>query len=410
MRIDILASTKINHKLPADEALILSGMAAGVCYLPDSIDQLLKEPVEKTTKRYKQTLNSMHHSVFGHPTYSLVLSDIPKILAMVLNNEKAYNASEKSARYTKMTASNIERPFYEKWLDIFKKQISTKFQWLDDKKIAKIAQENARYLLSIFTPSTTMVYTTSLQQLNYLVAEMEVYRHQIKPRNPFEIKLGQIFANFSDLMKSSLGLIVDDLNPNKKGWQLSLFANRARLEEFGENYSVNYLGSFAQLAQAQRHRTLSYEISIPSEFSFYTPEIILHDEELSSEWQQDMRALGEFYPQGMMVEINERGTAENFKRKCQERLCGATQLEIARQTHQTLLRYLEATKVSDKEALFNDLLPYPDDRDLQTLFTKDAIHQELLVCKNKARCQFLPNWHCDHPCSFGSNNFIQREI
>ena len=37
----------------------------------------------------------------------------------------------------------------------------------------------------------------------------------------------------------------------------------------------------------------------------------------------------------MLVQVNERGTIENFVLKCTERLCGAAQLEIMEQTQRT---------------------------------------------------------------------------
>lgn len=46
------------------------------------------------------TLNNGHHSVYDHINLSFNLQNIPKILAMVLNNEHQYTTSEKSVRYT----------------------------------------------------------------------------------------------------------------------------------------------------------------------------------------------------------------------------------------------------------------------------------------------------------------------
>ena len=102
MKIKVIASTKVGYEMPKEEALNFSGKSAGICYLPDTLETLFNEPEEKTTKRANMTLKSGHHSVFNHPTYNLSLEGIPKILAMILNNEKMYNTSEKSDRYTKM--------------------------------------------------------------------------------------------------------------------------------------------------------------------------------------------------------------------------------------------------------------------------------------------------------------------
>ena len=87
MKIDVFASTKVEYELPKEEAVLLSGKAAGICYMPDDIEVLLNEPEEKTIKRANNTLKMGHHSVFDHVNYNLILSGIPKILAMILNNE-----------------------------------------------------------------------------------------------------------------------------------------------------------------------------------------------------------------------------------------------------------------------------------------------------------------------------------
>ena len=136
------------------------------------ITQKIKYTVQR---RVKGNIESGHHSVFGHPTYNLILEGIPKILAMILNNEKIYNTSEKSARYTKMEPSEQEKVLYEKWIEIYKKQISENSPQIDEKRVEKLAQENARYLISVFTPATTMGYTVSFGQLNYILHWFEDY-------------------------------------------------------------------------------------------------------------------------------------------------------------------------------------------------------------------------------------------
>ena len=48
---------------------------------------------------------------------------------------------------------------------------------------------------------------------------------------------------------------------SKENYSSTEIKRKDRKEEFGENYCTTYLASFAQLAQAQRHRTLIYEMS-----------------------------------------------------------------------------------------------------------------------------------------------------
>jgi len=381
MEIKVIASTKVGYVMPKDEAVDFSGKSAGICYLPDTVETLFAEAPEKTQRRADGNIKSGHHSVFGHPTYNLCLEGIPKILAMILNNEKIYNTSEKSARYTHMEPSPQEKELYEKWIEIFKEQILTQYPKFEDKRALKLAQENARYLISVFTPATVMEYTVNFGQLNYIINWAKDYIKNAE-ENTFSIKLKETFKEFLAAMPD---LEIEGLDSRNKNRNFSLFAKRKnRNEEFGENYSVTYLASFAQLAQAQRHRTLSYEMTLLDEPKYYVPPIIAGTN-LEQEWLKDISSLKEFFPQGMLVQVNERGTIENFVLKCMERLCGFSQLEIMQETKNIMNKYLEATK--DKPELYQYLLPY----------------------SRGARCTF-PGWKCDSPCVFGGYGAMIRNI
>lgn len=381
MKIEIIASTKVGYSMSKEEALDFSGKSAGICYLPDTVETLFAESPEKTQRRVNGNIKSGHHSVFGHPTYNLCFEGIPKILAMVLNNEKIYNTSEKSARYTHMTPSVQENTLYEKWIHIFEDVISSKYTEFDSKRILKLAQENARYLISVFTPATVMEYTVNFGQLNYIINWAKDYINNADD-SAFSLKLKDVFKEFLDAMPD---LEVDGLDSRIKNRSFSLFSTRPnRYEEFGENYCTSYLASFAQLAQAQRHRTLSYEMSLLDTPEYYIPPII-RGTDLENSWLEDISSLSQYFPQGMLVKVNERGTIENFVLKCTERLCGSAQLEIMEQTSEIMNKYLAATV--DKPELHNYLLPY----------------------SKGARCTF-PGWKCNSPCIFGGKNAMNRLI
>lgn len=380
MKINIIASTKVGYELPKEEAVNFSGKSAGICYLPDTLDVLFNEPIEKTEKRASMNIQSGHHSVFGHATYNLSLEGIPKILAMILNNEKVYNTSEKSARYTVMQTSDEEQELYDKWIEIYKKRITEEYPNFDEKRVKKLAQENARYLISVFTPATVMEYSTNFCQLNYIINFAKDYIDN-EPDTKFSVKLKEVFKEFIAALPD---LEVEGLNARFKNRKFSFFATRERKEEFGENYCTNYKATFAELAQAQRHRTLAYEMSFSDKTEFFVPDII-KGTEYEEEWLKDITSLEENFPQGMLININERGTIENFVLKCQERLCGAAQLEIAKQTKETMNRYIEAVK--DNEDLYNYLLPY----------------------SKGARCTF-PGFKCTAPCIFGPKLAMERKI
>lgn len=381
MEVKILASTKVGNNMSKEEAIKFSGTSAGICYMPDTIETLLNEPEEKSIKRAQNTIQRGHHSVFDHISYNLCLIEIPKILAMILNNEGIYTTSEKSARYTKMMPSKQEEELYLKWIEIFKAKILSIYPTITEKQVQKLAMENARYLISIFTPATTMEYTVSFRQLNYIIQFFKNYINE-EEETEFSKQLKPYLKEFINQTKE---LAVEGLNANEKAREISLFAKREYAEEFGECYSTNYKGTFAELAQAQRHRTLRYKMQF-SECEFYTPEILREDKDLQSKWQKDITLLKDKFPQGMLININERGTAEDFILKCKERLCGCAQLEIMKQTKSTLDKYIEATKENNTN-----------------------VYNYLRQFEIGIRCKF-PKFKCTSPCIWGPNKALERKI
>lgn len=383
MKTRVVASTKVGYELPIEEAINLSGKMAGICYMPETIDTILSEPEEKTMKRANGNMKSNHHSVFGHAHYNFVFEEMPKIMAMVLNNEGIYCTSEKSARYTKMQPSEEEKVLYEKWIEIYKKRIHEVYPHIDGIQAQKLAQENARYLISVFTPATVMGHSISFQQFSYLLHFMEDFV-QKEEDSKFNTLLKPCFKEFVDLHQN---FKVEGINPDSKNRKLSLFSNEVRKEEWGENYCCSYFASFAQLAQAQRHRTLNYEIltaSLDAEVYFVPP--IIRDTDLQNEWLEDITSLSKYFPQGKRVFVTERGTVENFVLKCKERLCGCAQLETAMQTKEILERYLENTRETN-ERVYNYLMQYA----------------------TGARCTFF-DYKCAKPCIWGANNALDRMV
>ena len=401
MKIRVVGSTKPGYVLPVKDALLFAGHEAGICYMADDFDTLQAEPEIKTLRRVEGTVGSGHHSVSGHAQYNLVLEGLPKIVAMILNNEHDYETSEKSARYTKMDANpedildfevevprptGVEKAIYEKWIGKFTALIHAEYPQIDEKTADKLAKENARYFLSVFTPATTMGHTLSLRQMNYIVGFCDDFVSVNEfADDPFLKRLCPWLKKLCGLLKEIAD--VDGLRDNK-GRQFSLFAKRLRQEEFGENYCTNYYGSFAQLAQAQRHRTLIYEMMVPQLDScqFFVPPII-QDAATRAEYLADMDSLKANYPQGMLVHINERGTPENFILKCHERLCGAAQLEICHQTNATLQKYMSGVVRAGNS----------------------DVYKLLAAINGKTKCQ-LGYYRCDRPCPLGPQNCYTRKI
>ena len=174
IKIEILPNLylKEDGTFDLEKALQMSGKIAGLCYAKTSFHDILEEDKDKTLRRIENTLNNGHHSVYDHIWISFYIKNIPKILAMVLNNEKQYTTSEKSLRYTpiddSLDVSVEEKKAYYKWLEIMKDKIGTKYGEVFSKtKIKTLAQENARSFISVFMP-TQMVYSTTLRQINIL--------------------------------------------------------------------------------------------------------------------------------------------------------------------------------------------------------------------------------------------------
>ncbi|MBQ7327869.1 MAG: FAD-dependent thymidylate synthase [Clostridia bacterium] len=363
MDISVVASTSLGHQATKEELDKLGGLGAGVCYLPDTMEKLFAEADEKTQRRVALTKGSGHHSPYDHGSFTLQLRDIPKIIAMILNNEKMYTTNEKSARYTKMVLSEEEQALYNKWIEIYRQEITTQCQHtcparFTDKKIEKLAQENARYLTSVFTP-TTMLYTISYRQFNNIYAMLEKEIGLLSKNNDaFSARLrSELQAFLTEYQK--LPYYDPQLAGNKKNRTLSFFRREKQpiLKHFGEVYSLAYKGSFAQLAQAQRHRTLSYSVELLPEAEFYVPPIIRSNPALVEEWLADCKKVEANFPQGMIININEIGSINDFILKVQERNCADAQLEIDQQTT-AIKKEMYAALVAQESPLAENIEPY----------------------------------------------------
>ena len=412
MEIKVFAGTKLGYIPTKEELDKIGGLTAGVCYLPDTIDTLFMESEEKTKKREAMIKQSGHKSPFDHATINLEINNIPKIVAMILNNEQMYTTSEKSARYKRMELTDGEKQIYEKWLQEFEKVIKLYRDkekgsevWLTDTKIKKLAQENARYLTSVFTP-TSMVYSMSYRQLNIIYRKIEKEIDYLEGKgDTFSKRLRSELIDFNKQI-FKLGYIDDKLSQDDKNYVLKLFNRKSPVfkEQFGPCYTLVYNASFAQIAQAQRHRTIDYAIAMgdnsliqenlkrielgKEDFGllypymldmgydlFYVPPI-LKKYGLEMQWYKDCLKLAGDIPQGMMVPVIERGTYENFITKLKERNCSCAQLEIDNQTTMSKKKMYDNLKVSNPE-LAEELEPY----------------------MKGSRCTF-PDYECPSPCGF----------
>lgn len=364
--------------------------SANICYTKKTYDEILEEPIEKTKQRAEDNKVNLHHSVFGHDELSIYIEGIPKILAMLLNNEHEYNTSEKSARYTIMQPSETEQKLYDKWLEIITREIKRQYPnepYLTDKLVHKKAMENARYMISVFT-RTKMRYTTSYRQFNYLYDFMK----KMLAKETDNKLINEIKIYLPELIKAweSTGFTTGDIF-DYSNREFSLITDYNDYEEqYGRSYSMNYEATFAAIAEEQRHRTIDLNISLKEEPQFYTPRIIEYDQGLIDAWQEDIHSVSSLYPQGLLLNVNETGKYENFIMKLYLRLCTAAQLEINNLNKIMLEKYIYELKKANNP------------RDQKVL---DA----LLEVSKGARCTF-PGFTCPEQCHFKQGMTLKRKI
>ena len=415
LKVTLLPHTpflKEDGKFDLKKAMLYQGQIAGICYNEDGLLASFQEDEEKTEKRVNMTTYGEHQSVFEHVNVGLYLQNSPKFLNMILNNEHQYSTSERSLRYTEIkddgTLPKELIDLYNKWNNIFFVKIKDQYgHCKGDKAIKKLAQENSRYLMPV-TMSTEMVHTIPLAQLNRVVYYLMDYEE--KGINGVKDDLhSQMVPHIREFIHSLiLGLEVIDerLLSNYKHRSLSIFGNNIRLnhQEFGDVYSTSYKGSFAEYAQAHRHRTIYYQMERTLNKEYFIPPILDGDYLLMAEWQNDMETVASmgYIPQGEKIKISEKGTFENFLMKMKERLCSAAQLEVAMQTEKTRNTY--------RNSLYDSVMGYNEDTTHAETYWQNKERLELLDKYTKgARCTF-PDFDCPRDCKFSEGKTLKRKI
>lgn len=456
---------------------ILSGKAAGICYMPDDYTEKGIQDVEKALARAENNSKNGHHSVYEHGHISMIVKT-NKMMCMILNSLGVYTTSEKSARYTKMQPeTELELELYNKWKDKLQYLILSKYPNIDDstlnnrlcKKIGveklklvennkilvseenfslfgsdgklqdiaelldelkksvtlpsyKLAQENARYMISVFTP-TTMMYTVSFRQLHLvhdylyklevnLTENKEVFKDSFSTKllenvkglraeientvTEFRIQENKNqyirfleYQHKADLIGVTSRAYKDIVSTEEEREEM---LEKGKAEVIGDSYTLVYTGSLAMLAQAQRHRTIRYTMYMkePGHFGFYVPPIV-EDAGLEAEWLKDINSVAYCTPQGTMVRITEQGIFEDLVLKCKERLCGRAQLEIALSTKANLEKFTTINGLMKLSPMNIKLLesitvPFEDERGFKVV----------------PRCLFS-DFKCTEGCQWGAN-------
>ncbi len=340
MKIELKGSTN-NHRTKK-EFIKFAQDAARVCYSEKDWDEITKEP--PNPELIGRITKSGHHSPYEHIWLNFYIKGMPKAFVMVLNNERQYVTSEKSARYTQMKpVSDEQKEKYDKWMGILIPLINKVYPASDNKdvrdtSIKKLAQENARYMTSVFTP-TKMLHTINLRQLNFFIYEFERFIFENQNGNEFRRRLA---SGMKEFLEQTTDFKIPDLR-NQTDRHLNFFGEPVE-EHFGDVYSTNYLMSFAGLAQAHRHRTISYHISKEIDLGalngFFIPEIISSDRKLMDEWHGDLEKISRHdFPQAQLLSVSEMGSLRDFRSKMILRLCGHTQYEMMNNTLGTANEY-----------------------------------------------------------------------
>ncbi len=380
-----IEATEGNIEEIKTELKALSGAEAGICYMKDKYYGSYVSDKEKALKRFDTVIGTGHHSIAGHAQINMLLEGIPKILAIYLNNLRVYETSEKSGRYTEMSGcSEKEMYLYNKWKDLLEGVFAETYSGLDNGTVNKLAMENARYMLSVFTP-TTMGYTTSIRQWNYIIDWLDRFVKRYESNEGYFFK--EMCKYCLELhMKLKELLYVDGLRDfkNREGLDTICFNGECNEEQFGKMYTLNYKGSFVEFAQAQRHRTLQYTMYFSGVSNeYYVPKelysIKYNGRTMADEWLEDIKSVGDLVPQGTIVSIEESGYIGDFFLKMRERNCGRAQFEIEQSTLNNANKlYLNYNKGSQQ---YN--------KSICDLFKENYINGrpkmkgELLYCKEK---------------------------
>jgi hypothetical protein len=389
MEISVIATTHPGFAAKKAELDRFGGLAAGVCYMANDFDTLKNEDPIKTDKRALLTKGSGHHSVYDHSNITLYLHCVPRVIEILLDNERYMVSSVKSGRYTLHPLPAKEQAVYDKWLLKFQQLIAAEYKakfpvFFTDNKIKKLAMENARYVTSCFT-FVSMLHTVSYRQLNYIYGFLSDYINK-DTKNKFEKKLKPYIKEFLSQLQQT-GFIDEELTQNGKFRKISLFNDNDVAEYFGDVYSTQYECSFVAFAHLNRHRTLKYYIHpVSDDLEFYVPEIIADDEKLKAEWLKDLNSLKANFPQAMKVKAVEMGNLDDFILKAIERKCSAVQLETTRIVNTTLNKYYNSlVKMGHRKA------------------------DELKGMLNGAKCTF-PNYKCKNACGFADGVKETRKI
>ena len=347
-------------------AIVFAGKQAGVCKAQESYFETAVLGEEAAKVRFNGATKSGHHSVAEHVTITIELEGISKMMAMILNSLQDYVTSEKSGRFTVMGCNDEkQKALYDKWYQIifdFIKEnalvpINHALPEDNQKKqqlamISEKAKENARYMLSVFNPATSMAYSGSLLHWNYVIDWCEGFQ-QYKGQNKFTAKIAEELETLGFALERILK--VDTLR-DKRAREFDFLAKQVghpaseiteEDEVIRDVYQVSYKASMVALAQLQRNRTAKLWMIFNGEATeFYVPEFLVGTK-YEQEWLRDLASITDEMPQATLVKVVENGQIGNFLTfRCTDRLCFRAMNEAKNVVAALMVRFKEEGKFS----------------------------------------------------------------
>lgn len=458
--IGLTTETDGISKEQMNQLKVYCGKNAGISQLREGFFGTAVSDPEKALPRFKNTVKMGHMSIADHAWIEVLFENASRMMAMVMNSLQYYNTTEKSGRYTEMTGNTQEqRELYDKWNGLFKKRILEVHPDYNDAFITKQlkakgisgfyvengrifgentgvlsgndtditdrpevqeklsdilsnprlpvntrSQENARYVLSIFTKSTTFGYTTTLAQWNYICDWCERYMDQFtwlssglvrskgteveRPATFFEKELYVEFDELSTYLRENL-YVKDLCDHKKRGFDMlvDIFDEDHFMKDYDHDrdenirfaYTTDYDTSLIVLSHLHRHKTLKYYMNLDVEHAgFYVP-LFIKDMELEEEWLKDLESVREMIPAGMLVNVVETGTLDNFALKTSERFCGCAMLETmmnVKSVAEKFVELYESGKATQLEKNVIERFYNPETKELRTKATiTDGCHE-----------------------------------
>ena len=119
----------------------------------------------------KPKSNDNYSEIFSlrRRVYTLSLTNIPIILALLLNNEPHIHSSVEPISTFDDDDKSLESGTCKRWFDFSKELLGQQRPELSAKDLQKEATKIANYMLSVFTEAYNMTYTVSMAQIKIFI-------------------------------------------------------------------------------------------------------------------------------------------------------------------------------------------------------------------------------------------------